>query len=239
MDCLQWIIQSSHTDAQRTIERLVQQAGAIFFASSHQMPMALVYAIYSLCAHSEYVELLRTEATRKLDPKADNPFKHMVLLDAFLRESARLNPLDALSIQRKVMQPFVLPSGAQIPVGNLIAVPQQAVLRNGEIYHDPESFNPFRYLSAEGKLHHGGFTTRYTDVNSAYPYWGSPRKPCPGRWYVSETMKLALLHLIFNYDFKLAKERSPRSFFWTTALVPRMDTRVLLKERETTKCETL
>lgn len=154
-----------------------------------------MYAIYSLCAHSEYVELLRTEATRKLDPKADNPFKHMVLLDAFLRESARLNPLDArklrvvsfspgapplrlsVSIQRKVMQPFVLPSGAQIPVGNLIAVPQQAVLRNGEIYHDPESFNPFRYLSAEGKLHHGGFTTRYTDVNSAYPYWGSPRKP--------------------------------------------------------------
>ncbi|KAF2464155.1 cytochrome P450 [Lindgomyces ingoldianus] len=231
MDCLQWIIQSSHTNAQRAPGRLLQQAGAIFFASSHQMPMALVYAIYTLCVNPEYVKLLREEASSKLDKEASNPFKRLILLDAFLRESARLNPLDALSIQKKVMQPFDLPSGARIPAGNLVAVPQQAILRNEHLYPDPESFNPFRYLSPPGQPQAKDFTTRYTDVNTSYPYWGSPRKPCPGRWYVSETMKLAILHLIMNYDVKLVDEQAPRSFFWTTALVPRMDTKILLKTR--------
>jgi hypothetical protein len=118
----------------------------------------------------------------------------MHLLDAFLRESARFNPIDArtsqvsiialylrlmmlVSVQRKVLRPFDLPSGAHIPVGNLIAVPQHALLRNDEIYPDANHFNPFRFIHGpEGSISNT-IRTRYTDVNDAYPYWGSPRKP--------------------------------------------------------------
>ncbi|KAF2691972.1 cytochrome P450 [Lentithecium fluviatile CBS 122367] len=230
LDCIQWIIQSSRTEAQRSLERLVQQTGALFFASSHQMPMAFVYAIYSLCIYPKYIDLLRQEAAEKFNPEKKDPLKPLVLLEAFLRESARLNPLDALSIQRKVLQPFQLPSGARIPAGNLVAVPQQAVLRNEHLYPEPESFNPFRYLPQDKNSQGDEPTIRYTDVTSSFPYWGSTRKPCPGRWYVSETMKLAILHLITNYDIRLEGDKVPRSFFWTTALVPRMDAKILLKK---------
>lgn len=230
MDCLQWVIESSNTPAQRTVERLTQQIGALFFASSHQMPMALVYAIYSLCDHPEYIEQLQQEIADNMSSDVEDSFKNMHLLDAFLRESARLNPLDALSIQRKVLSPFTLPSGGHIPAGNLVAIPQQAVLQNPEYYPNPSHFDPYRYFPNQTRKRHQDVTTRYTDVSHSFPYWGSPRKPCPGRWYVSEMLKLALVHLITEYDFKLEDSR-PRSFNWTTAVVPRMRTQILLRKK--------
>ncbi|ORY17075.1 cytochrome P450 [Clohesyomyces aquaticus] len=230
-DCIQWTIESSHTDAQRSLKRLVQQIIAILFAASHQMPMALIYAVYTLCIHPEYVEALREEARQVLKKNEEDSFKEMHLLDSFLRESARLNPLDALSIQRKVMVPFKLSSGIYIPAGNLIAVPQQAILRNGNVYPNPEQFDAMRFLPKDDRQRYEGATTKFTDVDHAYPYWGSPKKACPGRWYVSSTLKQALVFLICNYDFKLAEPTAERSFYWTTAIVPRFGTRLLLKKR--------
>ena len=120
----------------------------------------------------------------------------MQLLDAFLRESARLNPLDAcmfvesmevsqlrynvdlvtVSLQRKVMKSFKLPCGAFVPAGNLIAVPQQAILMDGDIYLNPDQFDPYRYLPYGNRLKCEDLTIKYTDVSIEYPYWGSPKK---------------------------------------------------------------
>ncbi|KAF2799620.1 hypothetical protein K505DRAFT_332425 [Melanomma pulvis-pyrius CBS 109.77] len=146
------------------IDRLTQQVGALFFASSHQIRMALVYAIYSLCTHPEYVEPLRSEIMDMIHPES-----------------------------------------------------------NGYFPNDEQ-----RQLRKE-------FRTKYTDVSAQCPYWESTKKPCPRRWYVSDTLKLALVHLIMNYEVKLADEETPRSFFWTAALVPRLSTRILVRKREHTE----
>ena len=45
LDFIQWIIQSSHTKAQSNVERLTQQVVAMFFASSHQMPMVSIFPL--------------------------------------------------------------------------------------------------------------------------------------------------------------------------------------------------
>ena len=55
----------------------------------------LVYAIYNLCVYPEYVEPLRNEIVEASSANHNNPYEHMPLLDSFLRESARMNPLDA------------------------------------------------------------------------------------------------------------------------------------------------
>jgi len=54
----------------------------------------------------------------------------------------------------------------------------------------------------------------------------------PGRWYASHTLKQAVVHLVTEYDMKLEAPNSSRSFFWTTAIVPRPSTRFLIKRRE-------
>jgi hypothetical protein len=86
-----------------------------------------------------------------------------------------LHPI--VSVQRKVLQPFELPGGGLIPAGNLIAVPQQAILMDGDIYPNPDRFNPYRHLPNHDRLKYGDMTKKYTDISINYPYWGSTRKP--------------------------------------------------------------
>ena len=116
LDCIRWVIESSQTDKQRSVERIVQQMIALLFASYHQMPMvsvtekqmvctdngssndsiqALVFAVYNLCMHPEYIAPLRQEMEIALQGTSEERFKDIPLLDSFLRESSRLNPLDA------------------------------------------------------------------------------------------------------------------------------------------------
>lgn len=51
--------------------------------------------MYNLCLHPEYIEPLREEARRMLELPPEDRYKTMPLLESFLRESARMNPLDS------------------------------------------------------------------------------------------------------------------------------------------------
>ncbi|PYH90288.1 cytochrome P450 [Aspergillus ellipticus CBS 707.79] len=128
-DCIQWVMEASKTPAQRTVLRTTQRMFGILFASAHQMSMARVYAMFDLCLHLEYIEHLRKEIeqARSLSDTEDH-FNNLPLLDSFLRESARINALDALTIQRLALSPYTFADGTHVPAGNLVAVPQAAVL---------------------------------------------------------------------------------------------------------------
>ncbi|OOF93346.1 hypothetical protein ASPCADRAFT_516985 [Aspergillus carbonarius ITEM 5010] len=231
-DCIQWVMESSKTPAQKTVLRMTQQMFGILFASAHQMSMALVYAIFDLCLHPEYIEPLRKEIeSERSIAESEDFIDHLPLLDSFLRESARLNALDALTVQRMALAPYTFSDGTHVPAGNLVAVPQAAVMQDPRSYPDPMEFNPYRFVAVDGTDGSMRAFPKYTDVRWNHPYWGSAKRACPGRWYVSRTLKQILAHLITEYDVKLADTGSARSFVWTTAMVPRTSTMVMLRER--------
>ncbi|RAL04538.1 cytochrome P450 [Aspergillus ibericus CBS 121593] len=231
-DCIQWVIESSQTSAQQTVLRITQQIFGILFASAHQMSMALVYAIFDLCLHPEYIESLRKEIEygRSITDSEDY-LDHLPLLDGFLRESARLNALDALTVQRMTLTPYTFSDGTYVPAGNLVAIPQAAVMQDSRYYADPTEFNPYRFMAVDERDGSMRAFPKYTDIRWNFPYWGSAKRACPGRWYVSRTLKLVLAHLIMEYDIKLSDLGAPRSFVWTTAIVPRTSTMITLRER--------
>ncbi|GLA74925.1 hypothetical protein AtubIFM55763_006177 [Aspergillus tubingensis] len=232
-DGIQWVIDSSKTPEQRTVSRLAQQIIAILFASVHQMAAALVYAMYDLCLHPEFIEPLREEIehARSVTSYEDH-FDRLPLMDSFLRESARLSPLDALSIQRVALSPYTFADGTHVPTGNLVAVPQEAIMQDPEHYPDPKKFDPYRFLAVDEADGSVRAFPKYTDVHWNYPFWGSAKKACPGRWFVSRTLKQVLSHVIMEYDVKLADENASRTFVWTTAIVPRSSTKLMLRARE-------
>ncbi|GAT19622.1 cytochrome P450 [Aspergillus luchuensis] len=196
-DGIQWVIDSSKTPEQRTVSRLAQQIIAILFASVHQMAAALVYAMYDLCLHPEFIEPLREEIKHARSATSyEDHFDRLPLMDSFLRESARLSPLDAY--------------GTHVPTGNLVAVPQEAIMQDPEHYPDPKKFDPYRFLAVDEADGHDD---------------------SPGRWFVSRTLKQVLSHVIMEYDVKLADENASRTFVWTTAIVPRSSTKLMLRAR--------
>ncbi|KAF2242992.1 cytochrome P450 [Trematosphaeria pertusa] len=233
-DCIQWTVESSKTPAQRETPRLVAVLIGLLLASSHQMSLTLTYVLYALCDHPEYIIELRREIEEGFDarPGSSNPFKKLYLLESFLLEVARLNPPDALVVQRKVKKPILLPSGAFIPANNLVAVPQQALARNSAVFSNPDTFDGRRFLPGNDYIRETEAVTKFTDVKYSYMFWGPPRKPCPGRWYVSHTLKAVVVHLLMNYDMKLEQKNAKKYFLWTTAILPRPTIGILLRKKK-------
>ena len=68
----------------------------LLFVLTKIYTQAIVYALYDLCRHPEYIELLREEINlRYKENETGNPFEKMFLLDSFLKESARFSPSDS------------------------------------------------------------------------------------------------------------------------------------------------
>lgn len=71
------------------------------------------------------------------------------------------------------LKDFTFSNGSHIPAGNLVAVPQYAIMRDERTYSDPERFDGFRFYTPEAELETAP-STKYTDVKWEFPYWGSP-----------------------------------------------------------------
>lgn len=231
LDVAQFVIRSSRTPQQKSRARLIQQMMALLFAISHQTPMALGWAVTMLGTHSEYIPLLREEMKRVEQEEGgpEIPLKKLRLMDSFLRETARLNPLDGLNTQRMALKAFTFSDGSHVPAGNLVAVPQHAVMRDDRIYSEPDRFDGHRFYTSNADVETSP-SIKYTDVKWEFPYWGAPNHACPGRWYASDLQKLVLVHLIQNYELELVDpEVSSTPFVWTTALVPRLNAKIRVR----------
>lgn len=53
----------------------------------------------------------------------------------------------------------------------------------------------------------------------------------PGRFYAAAVMKVILVQIILDYDFRLADPSAPRWFTWRSSMLPRKATRVIFEFR--------
>jgi cytochrome P450 len=95
LDGLDWVISSSNTPEQKHPLRTAQQMMALLFASTHQMQMAVSWAILDLCLHPKYIDILRNEIEAAFAVPEGDPYSRLRVMECFLRESSRLNPLDS------------------------------------------------------------------------------------------------------------------------------------------------
>lgn len=83
-----------------------------------------------------------------------------------------------------------------------------AALWDTELYPDPHQFDARRFLL---KRQEGDQSSRFVQSSLSYNVFGGGRHICPGRFFVSNELKLALAHLLFKYDIRLAKNYQPRN----------------------------
>lgn len=113
-DAITWVIEAPTTTDQRAVERIVQQVISVFFASAHQLPVVrhplvkgpkdnvnsrlrklLMFSTYRLCEHPGYTKTLLNEIEAMLKLPTKDHYKHLPLMESFLREAARHDPLDS------------------------------------------------------------------------------------------------------------------------------------------------
>jgi hypothetical protein len=119
-----------------------------------------------LCLHPEYLDPLRKELQ---DGFAE--FEHtglgLPLLDSFLKESARLTPVESsmcfsfsssalfscglcslclVATRRSALQPFSLADGTHVRVGDWACTPVKSIMQMPQYYPDPLRFHGFRFV---------------------------------------------------------------------------------------------
>jgi cytochrome P450 len=131
------------------------------------------------------------------------------------------------------MVPVKLSAGPELPKGTLICCDVHHINNSTELWDKPEEFNGLRFheLRKEpGKENKHQFVSTGNDA----PGWGDGSQACPGRLFANSTIKIALAHLIMNYDFKFAPGESKpvRTTLPNGTWNPGLDTKLVLKSRK-------
>ncbi|KAK6063444.1 cytochrome p450 [Seiridium cupressi] len=202
--------------------------------------ITIVYVIQDLSLHPEYIEPIRRELQQSYTD-FERTGRGLPLLDSFIKESARLTPVESISVRRCALQPFSLSDGTKVGVGDWACPPSGAINNSAEYYPSPQEFSGFRFVDPKILLEMDGITpsaamqskpTKITDADYSFLMWGTGRMACPGIFYAAAFMKVVVAQLIMNYDFTLMKPDAPRWITWRTAKIPRPWTKMAFSKRQ-------
>ncbi|KAI8648050.1 Gibberellin cluster-C20-oxidase [Fusarium sp. Ph1] len=146
----------------------------------------------------EVVQILATDGWKKT-----SLFK-MKLLDSAIKETQRLKPGSIVTMRRYVTEDITLSSGLVLAKGTRLNVDNRS-LNDANIYENPDVYNPYRFLEmrSEPQKYH---MAQLVSTSSNHLGFGHGEHSCPGRFFAANEIKVALCHILVNYDWKLAPE---------------------------------
>ncbi|KAF1996339.1 cytochrome P450 [Amniculicola lignicola CBS 123094] len=244
-DCIQWIMETSPKANPWSAQRVVFELIAIWFGSVHAMSTTITFCIEDLCLHPEYAAPLRHELQSLQYADFETKARGLPLLDSFIKESARLTPVESLSTRRQALQPFTLADGTHLNVGDWACTPVRALMQDPRHYPSALSFHGFRfvepsYLDSLPSEYPPSSTqqvlqpepSKLTDVGGSFHVWGTGRMACPGRFYAAAIMKIIVAQVVLDYEVELVDPEKGRWWQWRSTVLPRESTMVRFTERE-------
>ncbi|VUC22501.1 unnamed protein product [Clonostachys rosea] len=238
-DCIEWIIETSPKKNPWSAQRVVWEILAIWFGSVHSLSITASNAIFNLCQHPEYVAPLRAELDSDY---ADflGTGDGLPLLDSFLKESARLSPVETMSTRRAALKPYTFSDGTQLGEGDWAVTPVFAIMRDSRHYPNPLEFSGFRFvdpailektfipLDAQGSMQPE--PSNFDTLDHTYKIWGTGRMACmnsPGRVYASAALKVIIGEIIIKYKCKLLDPEARTYMTWRSTMLPKSSTTVV------------
>ena len=178
------------------IGEMVAETAIMLNAGSDTTGIALTNVLYWLLKNPACLAKLRAEIDYVLDEdEAVAPYdkvKHLVYLRACLDECLRLTPPNTMSVNRLTPPEGMSIMGHWIPGSTTVHSPPYAMHRHGDVFPDPESFIPERWLSDQAKAFQPYFIT-----------FSAGARGCIGRNITYLEQTVALASLVHRYDFEL------------------------------------
>ncbi|KAL1643064.1 hypothetical protein SLS58_005033 [Diplodia intermedia] len=198
----------------------------------HTTSLTITTLLYDLTANPQYIALLREEIAQVL--REDGGWKKtslykMKLLDSCMKESQRVHVLGANVMTRRVEQAVTLSDGTRLPKGSHIAMPTFQMYDPANWGPDADKFVGHRFLDMRNQP---GQENRWQFVTTSTEHmgFGHGQHACPGRFFASNEIKIAVAHLLLKYDWKFEGEQ-PRSLT-ESEYVPDPSAKILYKSRE-------
>lgn len=203
---LSWMMEIA-SDAEGDAASLAHLEVVMSLASIHTSQMNAVHVLYDLVARPEYFEPIRAEINEISKEDGEwvkwekSSFTKLRKLDSFMRESQRFNPPTLLSMHRVMLQDHQFTDGTVIPRNAHVSMAVNAIQNDPEVTLEPETFDGLRYYKLrqhEGESHLHQFSTTEEKVLN----FGHGANSCPGRFFASLEIKIILVRLIMDYEYK-------------------------------------
>ncbi|KAI0181565.1 cytochrome P450 [Hypoxylon sp. FL1284] len=215
---------------------------ADFVAGQLSLTMAAIHtttetsctALLDICEYPDVAQQLRDEIVEVIGQNgwAKTSLYKLKLMDSFLKEGQRMRPMGASSMHRYVEKDLTLSDGTVLPKGSRIIVAGNFM--DPRIYPDPEKFDAARFLKMRqqtGQEHSWQLVT----TSPAHFLFGHGQHACPGRFFASNELKVALCHLLLKYDFRFEPSEgrpAPRVFESTNGVDQKSRIQVRRREAE-------
>ncbi|KAJ7032949.1 cytochrome P450 [Mycena alexandri] len=216
-----------------TKDEIIAQTAIIMISGQDTSANTMVFGLLELAKAPKLQEQLRAEIHETLSSAGPGnvvQYDNMLLLNAFIKESLRMYPAEALS-ERMAIQDTVIPlsDGVTTSTGHRIT---RVPVRKGQIcslaigsYQRLESrwgpdageFNPSRWL--DGKTYKGEAVGPYANLLS---FLGGPRV-CLGWRFAILEMQVFLCELVGKFSFALSENDPVQTSFASTLLPTTVD----------------
>lgn len=200
-------------------------------AAIHTTTESLTLAILDVCRHPEIVAPLREEIIRVVGENgwAKTTLYKLQLLDSFLKESQRMNPLSRTSMNRLVKRKTELSDGTILPKGARFLVVSSYMDPN--VFPEPEKFDAYRFLNKRSEPGMQN-SSQHVSLSSEHMGFGYGEHACPGRFFASNELKIALCHMLMKYDWRFIDGEVDGTInrFESSAMVA-MDSQIAFRRR--------
>ncbi|KAH7006757.1 cytochrome P450 [Ilyonectria destructans] len=222
---IEWILKYTPENLRNNPENLAVNQMVLSFAAIHTSSMATTHAMLDLAARREYIQPLRDEIDEiraadgdemdgdgfvRLKKESINKLRK---LDSFMKESQRFSPPIYTSGTRICTSDIHLSTGHTLPKGTRICFSAFAVQTdprtttfspeyNPAGYTPPDQFDGMRFYNLRnmpGKESRHQFATAGPESLT----FGYGNHTCPGRFFASNEIKIILVELLMNWDFRL------------------------------------
>ncbi|KAJ5915486.1 cytochrome P450 [Penicillium verhagenii] len=236
LNLLSWMMEIA-TPEESDPSSLAHLEVVMSLASIHTSQMNAVHVLYDLLAHPEFLEPIRSEIRSVIAEMGpwmswEKPaFSKLRKLDSFMRESQRFNPPTLLSMHRVILEETVLSDGTVLPKGAHVSMAVNAIQNDPDVTPEPEVFDGLRYYKLrqrEGESHLHQFSTTQDRILN----FGHGANACPGRFFASLEIKVILVRLLMDYEFKFkhGNER-PENLRAHEFIFPNPDAEILMRRR--------
>ena len=233
---LSWMIEIAD-EKEADPESLAHLEVVMSLASIHTSQMNAVHCLYDLVTKPTDMEDIREEIRQVAKEDGGwqrwqkTSFTKLQKLDSFMRESQRFNPPSLLSMHRVMLQSHQLSDGTILPKGAHVSMAVNAIQNDPEVTPEPDMFDGLRYYKMrqqEGEGHLHQFSTTQEKVLN----FGHGANSCPGRFFASLEIKIILVRLIIDYDWKLPEGQGrPANLTAHEFIFPNPDGELLMKAR--------
>ncbi|KAJ4325590.1 hypothetical protein N0V94_000545 [Neodidymelliopsis sp. IMI 364377] len=158
--------------------------------------------------YPQYLPMLQEELDRvcgdRLPVAEDRP--NLPMLRAVIRELIRWRPPVPTGIPHYLTQDDEY-NGFHIPKGSTIHPLEWAISRDPEIYPDPETFNPLRWLKPEYPTYQEPLTQFPTIINSSQ--FGYGRRVCQGQAVADEDLLIGIGSIAWLFNISKRSQEKP------------------------------